>query len=335
MKTYKIIVPSLILGFFLIVSYYIKWFYGLLSFLVSIWFYTIVFYTLSIIWKKWRKKEIIDFKIFLQNFLFSISILLFLIVWIIWWYSYYANTINPASLHQYTLTNWKKTVVFQEMIHIWRKSFYETIKNDIALAKKDDFVYFFEWVKPGSKESHKKFNAALWVKFDVDLYKNFSKLYGVSFQDNAQFLWLVNDKDFNVDISMDEIIAYYDTIKKEDSENEDIIDANQKILASLSSLNQKELQILVYVNQAILNTIIGNKTLLKGLENLNNKELFDVILGKRNELLAKTIVDSPYEKIFVTYGKLHFDGVFELLQKNDNNWKIIQTKKLFPISQKK
>jgi hypothetical protein len=48
-------------------------------------------------------------------------------------------------------------------------------------------------------------------------------------------------------------------------ENPQIINASEQILNELSSLNDKELQILIYVNQAILNVIIKNDTEAKEL----------------------------------------------------------------------
>jgi hypothetical protein len=57
------------------------------------------------------------------------------------------------------------------------------------------------------------------------------------------------------------------------------VDANKLILETLSQLNEKELKILVYINQAILNFIISNETTQSFLtENFSNKELFEVIL---------------------------------------------------------
>lgn len=42
-----------------------------------------------------------------------------------------------------------------------------------------------------------------------------SKLYGLINQDNNQFLNLVNDKDYNVDVSIDDIMVQYNQLKVE------------------------------------------------------------------------------------------------------------------------
>jgi hypothetical protein len=65
--------------------------------------------------------------------------------------------------------------------------------------------------------------------------------------------------DFNVDLSIDEIISLYkekNIINNKEKNYSPPIDANKEILKTISRLNEKELKILVYINQAILNMII-------------------------------------------------------------------------------
>ncbi len=331
-KKYKIIITIIILLWIFGFLFYLSWIIWVLNLCLSLIVYSLFFYLLSIVWRKIRKKEIKNFYIFLQDFLFAISIF-FVVLWsIVFGTAYYFNEVSPSPMEEYTISNWEKVVKFQTMIHIGKKSFYEKIKENITKFKEKGWVYFYEWVKPWSKESTEKFNKALWVKFDRDLYKNFSKLYWVDFQNNSIFLWLVNDKDFNVDISLDEIVKIYEeknALKKEKLKSP--LDANKEILKTLSKLNDRELKLLNYINQALLNAMIWNEIILKAMEDFQNKELFDVILNERNKVLGNEIIKSPYKKIFVTYWKLHFDWVFELLKENDKNWKIIEIRKFYPI----
>ncbi len=241
---------------------------------------------------------------------------------------------------QFTISNWQKTVVFQAMSHIARQEFYDDVQNEIRDFKTASWVLFFEWVKEWTKESSEKFDQALWVNFTPDLYKNMSKLYGVTFQDNSKLLWLVNNLDFNVDLTLDEVVRIYEEKVKiwtwSKNKSNEVINASDEILAKLSELNDKELKILVYVNQAILNVIIKNDDKMKELvSNFWNPDLLDVIIEERDKNLAENIVKSEYDKIFITYWLLHFDWVLKLLQATDPNWKIITTKELYPISEKK
>ncbi len=332
MKKYKIIISVITLFLSVLFVFYLESFFGVLSFFISLWIYAVIFYLITIIWRKLRAKEKPIFSVFLGGFLYSVSIIIIFLSTLLFWLAYYFNEINPAKMPEYTISNGEKIVKFQTMIHIANPSFYNKVKQNLIDFKKSSAVYFFEWVKPWTKENNEAFNKALWIKFDKDLYLNLSKLYWVSPQNNFIFLNQINDKDFNVDIWIDEIIKFYNIKTKniETSKNSPI-DANKEILKVLSNLNQRELKILVYFNQAILNALIWNKTILKNMENMNNKELFNVILDERNKILANEIINSKYKKIFVTYWKLHFDWVFEILKQNDKNWKITEIKYLYPI----
>ena len=275
---------------------------------------------------------------FINYFMWRVVTLLIFVIGFFSILAYISNEKYPAPMPEYTVTNWTKTITFQAMSHIWTRNFYDEVIKNLTEHKEKWWVYFYEWVQPGSEESFEKFNQAIWVEFDENLYDNFSKLYWVINQDNREFIWLINNLDFNVDLNMDEIVTLYDEkiSTKTDSwevyENKIPIDANKIIIDALSELNEKELKILVYVNQAILNFIIWSESTQDFLtKNFSNTDLFDVILDKRNELLVSTIIDSEYKKIYITYWLLHFNWVLKLLKENNSNWKIISTKNLYPI----
>jgi hypothetical protein len=61
-----------------------------------------------------------------------------------------------------------------------------------------------------------------------------------------------------VDLNMDEIVALYDKIPSQNKLSQEVIDVNPLINATLESLNPKELEILRFLNKAIINTIIKN-----------------------------------------------------------------------------
>ena len=336
----KQIITYILFTIFLIAIFYIGGIIGVLEFILSLSIYGLIFYFFHFVWKRIRRKKELDFWDFFEIFLYKASIIILSIVCILWTFSYYQNDIRPAPMPEITITNWDKVVVFQAMSHIGTQDFYNSVQENITRKKEEWFVYFFEWVKPGSDENHEKFNQALWIEFDKNLYENLSKLYGVVNQENEAFLWLVNDLDFNVDLNLDQIIEFYeqstDAIESESNKNilwnSSIIDVNAEIIKVLSSLNEKQLNILRYVNKSILNLIIKSEWIQNVLtKNFSNEKLFDIILDKRNEVLADEIITSEYKKIYTTYGLLHFEWTFELLQKEDQNWKIIWRENLFPI----
>jgi len=178
-------------------------------------------------------------------------------------------------------------------------------------------------------------------------------LYGVVSQDNKEFLGLKNSKDFNVDLNIDQIIEKYieKTMSPEQKNAYEKSTAqgkapafslelntptptNNDILDSLSQLNDTQLLILRYINQAFLNFFFKHSALQEKVVRMAGiEDIFSVILDDRNTNLAQQIEKTQFKNIFVIYGKLHFEGVFKDLQASDPNWKILQTKSYFPLSE--
>lgn len=323
--------------------FYISWINGLLWLVISLLIYSLIIYAFYFWWKKLRKKEFLDYKNYLNLFFYKVSSFFVLLLVILGWFWYYETVLYPAEMPTITISNWKKEVIFQAMSHIWTKNFYSRVRNNIIEAKKKWFVYFFEWVKPWSEKNAKEFNNAIWIEFNKDLYKNFSKIYWVEYQDNEYFLWLWEKNcdldycDFNVDLNMNQIMDSYNEkiVKNPNLKNNSDklpLDVNKDIVNALNWLNDRELKVIVFINKSILNFIIKSDKLQEIItDNFANKALFDVILNKRNEVVANKIIDSKYNKIITTYWLLHFDWIFELLKKNDPNWKIVKKEVLYPI----
>lgn len=334
--TKKQIFLNIFLALFWIYIFYLSWIIWFLEYILWILLYSIVFYVIYYIWKTSRKKEKKNYKEFLPYFLEKIGGSLLLLILILLGFSYYQNEVNPSTMPVYHLTNWEKKVIFQSMSHIGTESFYKWVVENVRKSKKDDYVLFFEWVKPWNEENHDKFDKAIWIEFKEDLYENFSKLYWLSNQKNEDFVGLVNNLDFNIDLSIDEIIEDYEVKVVENpkgvSKVKPPIDITSEVVKILSELNERELSVLIYINQWIINFIIKSDDFRNFVtDNLWNKNLFDVILDNRNDILADAIITSKYDKIIVTYWLMHFDWVLDLLKKNDSNWRIEKIDYMYPI----
>ncbi len=330
--------------FFIIIfwiNFYISWVYSVVNLVFLIAFYAILIYPLYWIYKKIIINDFIffsrkNYKIFLREFLYRIASLFTLLLIFIWSFSIYQNEINPSRMATYTITNWDKIIVFQTMSHIWTSGFYNKVKENIKKLKENWYVLYFEWVRPGSEENHEAFNKALWLQLDKDTYSNMSKLYWLESQNNEIFLNQVNDKDYNIDVSIDDIIQEYKKLKiKNNVENRtynEPLDANKLIVEELSKLNEKEKIILRYINKSFVNMIVKSENLQTLIQNeFANKELFDVILNKRNEVVAKKIISSEDKKIVMTYWMLHFNWILNILKENDIRWHITKIDYLYPL----
>lgn len=311
---------------------------GVLKTMVSLCYYLILFYILHIIWKKIREKKVQVFAEYSESFLYKVTIFLSIILVLIWSFAYYYNEINPASVPQYMISNGEKKVVFQWMSHIASQDFYDSVKKELTLKKEEGYVYYYEQVLPGTPENMEKFNKEIGIKVNKDLYKNLSKLYWVVPQDNSMYINIWKTKDYNIDMSIDEIMKIYNKKNKNNEEKwgiqeeKKILNIDKELINKLDSLHARELKLLQYINKAFINAILwSEKMQYLMVSSLKNRSLGEVILGGRNKLLANKIISSADNKIFITYGALHFEGVLDILKKSDMNWKITQVKNFYPM----
>jgi len=312
--------------------FYISGWMSFLEFYILLALYAVIFYSLQSLWYYLRNKTRNNFKDFVEYFLYRTSILLAVALLLTGSFISYHTFLNPATLPLYTLTNWEKTVQFQTMSHIASRAFYLQVQANIYAAKQDDWVLFFEGVRPWTAENEQKFNSALWIDFAPWLYDNLSELYWVVAQDNEMFLDLVNNKDYNIDLSIDDIIKIYEekwlsSQKKWLMQNDEVVDINSDVIKILSELNPRELTVIRSFNQAFLNFIIKNEWFRNTMLSLVwNQDLFWVIIDERNEVLADAIINSEEKNIFVIYWLMHFDWVYNILLASDTIWKITSTK---------
>ncbi len=335
----KNIVSILLLSSFAALLFYISGWVAVLEFFLFLALYAAIFYGAWSLINFFRKTTRTDIWEFLEKFFFRLSLSLAITLSLVVTFVFYHTIFYPATLPLYTLSNWEKTVHFQTMSHIASQAFYLQVQSNIYQAKKNNWVLFFEWVRPGSSENEDKFNQALWIDFAPWLYDNLSELYWVVAQDNDMFLWLVNNKDYNIDVSIDDIIEIYEEKNKNQTQNssllqnKNVVDINWDVIKVLSELNPRELQLIRYFNQSFLNFILKNEGFRnKMLELAWNPDIFSVIVEDRNKVLANAILESEESNIFVIYWLMHFSGVLKILQSNDPNWKIIETKNYNVIS---
>ena len=293
--------------------------------------YAIITYILLGIWSMIRPRPSQSFLYFFIDFLYRASITLSITFLVLATFLVYQNNIFPAQLPNYTLSNGEKTVQFQTMSHIASENFYWQVKQNIFYAKKQDFVLFYEWVLPGTEENQQDFNSIMWINFQPGLYENLSKIYGVVAQDNDIFLSLHNEEDYNIDISIDEIMEIYrkkttwkPPVKSSILENKEVYDLNNEVFRALSELSKRELIVLRYINQSFLNFMIKHEWIRNVIiSKLGKQDIFSVILDDRNKHLAQEILVSDKDRIYIIYGLMHFSGVYDLLKISDPNWQVI------------
>jgi len=333
----KHIFTIIVMTIFIIFIFLSSWIAWLAYSLFMLTFYSVIAYWVYLAWKKIKKKESKKYTKFLPIFYHYFARLFILLAISLIWLVYYANEINPFKIPTYHITNGEKEIVFQWMMHIWRDKYYKDVIEKIEKYKEDWYVLYYESVKEAKNpENYEKFDKAMWFKFTPDLYDNIAKLYGLNFQWDYNFLWIVNKKDYNVDISFDKIIEEYEKLpNKKQPPISEVMDINKAAIESLAEMNDTQLFLLRKVMHAIMNVMISNESISDWIRNnVANGDMFKIILDKRNEHVVDYINSHNHNKIFITYWELHFDWIFELLKQSDPNWKITKIDYLYPISDK-
>jgi hypothetical protein len=330
--------------FYICLSFWMIYIYGLSS-LKNLWapllWYYLLTYWIYFVWSKVKGRIAIDLFWFFILFLYKSAIYLSLATISIWGFLYYQNNISPAKLPVHTISNWEQTIIFQTMSHIGSESFYKSVVNNIYQYKQSWAVLYYEWVGPWSEENNQDFNKALWIDFAPWLYDNFSKLYWVTAQDNNDFLGLINNLDYNIDLNLDQVMSLYrEKVWTWSIENwwilvnDTVHNLNDEVIGQLAALSPRELTVLRYINQGILNFMIKHEWLREFLiSKLANQDIFSVILDDRNKHIVQEILARDDEKIIILYGLMHFNWVLELLQADDKSWEIIDTQYLQIITQ--
>ena len=319
----------------LLITFYLSGGIGVLEGIFAFVFYSIVGYIFTIIWRLITRKSYMKVSDFIIAFSYRIAAFMTVTIAILWSFCFYQNNINPAYLPRYTITDGKKTVIFQSMAHIATDRFYEAVKNRIKEAKLAGYTLFYEWVRAWTPENMKKFNEAMGIVFDKSLYTNLSKLYWLREQRNKEFLGIVNNNDKNVDVSIDNLMALYEKRIKEGWKLEKTappINIGPLVDESMKNIWPRELSIFIYLNQAIMNFIMKNDDAQQAIMSITGQQdIFATILGDRNKHLADAILESKDDKIMILYGMLHFNGVYELLQNNNPDWHVEKVEFEYPV----
>lgn len=151
------------------------------------------------------------------------------------------------------------------------------------------------------------------------MYAFFAQMSGLVLQDIERYKDIIPST--NVDISTDEIIAFAREAQIAaplSVENDLFVQLSEKY----PQLNQFQKRTLHIISRGFLNILLRtytNPTLEKNLK--AQLPIFDIILDKRNSILADAIIESPVPNIYIHYGALHYAGVLALLQEKDPRWR--------------
>ena len=101
--------------------------------------------------------------------------------------------LNPALVPQATLTNGRRTIVFQGMQHVGAERFFKSVVYDLEDALSKGFVLYYEGVRPSTPQADAWLAATVTDGQDLSTaYRTLGELCGLRFQ-NDYFLLLGTD----------------------------------------------------------------------------------------------------------------------------------------------
>jgi hypothetical protein len=254
------------------------------------------------------------------------------------YYSAYIVDAHPGAMPLTTLTDGKKTVVFQGMQHIGSEGFYKSVIYDLEKALTDGYTLYYEGVKPSPEQPELQawFNQLATGGKDLSAsYKQLADFCGLQFQLN--YFGVVEadskvhpERHVTADVSYKDLKDEYDRLAAADpnfaaklkKETEPGADTDSSMFGFVQSLlgepTTDQKQMIGFVCRAMLNNV-GKAS------EPDDTAKGRLILDYRNRRLAEFLDTSSDTKIYLTYGAAHLPGMLSELQKRNPDWKIVST----------
>lgn len=248
------------------------------------------------------------------------------------YYLAFRTDLTPLTVPQAVLSNGKKTVVFQGMMHIGSEGFYKTVVYDLEKALSDGYAIYYEGVR-SDPAGDKWFSETLAGGGDLNSnYETFGDACGLQFQ-GPYFQLLAADikarpeRHVEADVSTADMMHEYQRLTETDPgfaaanaqpkpapSDDGEADQMTQLFDWLAKATPGQRKILGLACRGWMTMMLGAKTAPSALD--------PVILDFRNEKLAERIETSADDKIFITYGAGHLPGLLDDLQKSDPAWEI-------------
>lgn len=250
------------------------------------------------------------------------------------------NDTDPLIMPQAVLSDGKKTVIFQGMVHVGSENFYKTVIYDLEQALADGYKIYYEGVTPSTPEVDKWFSDTFVSGGDLtSSYKLLADMCGVKFQLDYFKLLVIDMKEhperhLTADVTTAEIKKEYERLLQQDPDFAQAVkDKQNEKKGSLFSDGMAE-KISHFTDtatdsQKMLVGVICRSILSYSLRQGDTKKPNaedPVLLDFRNAHLVQQILMETSDKVYITYGAGHLPGVIRLLQENDSAWQVMSLK---------
>ena len=240
------------------------------------------------------------------------------------------SALNPLSVPRVTMTDGKRQVVFQGMIHIGSPQFYRSVIYDMARARDAGYVLFYEGVHTGTPEAEAWMSAAVGTSGDLNGdYSRIAEACGLSFQ--GDFLdYMSNDSEVNpgrsviADVSVTEMFAEWQRLVAARPELADQLAAREgtrgtssgpaAVIGMVNKLGAGHEEFLAAICRGLFSVALGKKA--------DQDFLDEVIVDFRNRRLVDRILAAPDANIYIVYGAEHLPGLFHEMKSRNPSWTI-------------
>ena len=247
------------------------------------------------------------------------------------------SALRPMTVPLATLSDGRKTVMFQGMTHVGSESFYKSVVYDLEQALTQGYVIFYEGVQD-DPEGDAWFAKTLAGGGDLSAtYTAFGRACGLQFQLDY-FTLLDADKAVHperhvaADVSTADMKREYERLVRTDADfaafarNRDAAgdrqgDASARLARVFAWLDRTTPGQRALIGAACRGVM--NRQLAAGE---GDAPINAVVLDFRNRALARRIVESPNDRIYVTYGAGHLPGLLRDLKAIDPAWEVKSVK---------
>lgn len=241
---------------------------------------------------------------------------------------------SPGVVSDITLSHSGQQIVFVEMSHIASPEFYQSKKETIQSLSASGYTILVEWVRPGTPANQAIFDTTIWFSFTPTLYSTLADLIWLQSQDNQSlFAGISTGSLVSVDLSIDEIVSYLGTGSQNLASTWSLVDIETEIRSTMDAISPRERSWIGWVGRWLLSWSLRRSGDLAGMLTTGSQgQLFTTIIDRRNDAIVRYIQEHPTQRIAIVYWALHFNGVYEALQRIDPKWSVIRIENSKPYS---
>jgi hypothetical protein len=165
------------------------------------------------------------------------------------------------------------------------------------------------------------------------LYGEMARLMNLESQDNQKLYRGISTGSLvSVDLSIDEMIGMMGGSTGSFATGT-VISLEKELQTIIPKLSSQDRIFISWLFRGMLNwSLKQSADIDEFLVGGNKKELFTTIIDRRNDAIVEYILANPNKNIVVVYGALHFNGVYESLQKKQKGWNATHIENISPYS---